>query len=281
MKLLNFIKKYTNWHLKNLIKLFESRLHKMQEHSFVRLFNLMLTLKGKNDQIKYDTHLKRYLIENSKRKLIFQNKKQAVHSYKNGLNRRAAEIGQAYMLNEINFLEGDYVVDCGANVGDLLLFFELNKILINYIGIEPSPKEYSCLEENAKNHRTFNVGLWNEKIEKTFYLSSDDADSSLIPPANFDSKFKINCERLDNLQIDAPIIKLLKLEAEGAEPEVIEGAKNILNRIEFISADLGPERGKNNLETYSQVTNFLYKYNFSLLKINPGRLSILYKNNNF
>ena len=53
--------------------------------------------------------------------------------------------------------------------------------------------------------------------------------------------------------------------------------KNI--NIEYISADLGPERGVDNLETYSEVTNLLYKNNFSLIKINPERLSVLYKNN--
>lgn len=281
MKLLNLIKQYVNWHLKNLVKIYADRLHHRQKHTFARLFNLMLTLKGSKDKVKYHAGLKQYSIANSEREFIFHNRKQGIHSYKNGLNQRSKEIGQAYMLNEIDFSDGDCVVDCGANVGDLLLFFEFSNISIDYIGIEPSPKEYLCLKENANNHKVFNTGLWDEEVEKVFYISSDGADSSLIAPINFDSKVQIQCMRLDNIQLNAPFIKLLKLEAEGAEPEVIEGAKNILKNIEYISADLGPERGKNNLETYSPVSNFLYKNNFNLIKVNAERLSFLFKNNNF
>jgi len=281
MKLLNLIKQYVNWHLKNLVKIYADHLHHRQKHTFARLFNLMLTLKGSEDKVKYHAGLKQYSIANSKREFIFYNRKQGVHSYKNGLNHRSKEIGEAYMLNEIDFSDGDCVVDCGANVGDLLLFFEFSNISIDYIGIEPSPKECLCLKKNAKNHKVFNTGLWDEEGEKVFYISSDGADSSLIAPINFDSKVEIQCMRLDNIQLNIPFIKLLKLEAEGAEPEVIEGAKNILQNIEYISADLGPERGKNNLETYSPVSNFLYKNNFNLIKMNAERLSFLFKNNNF
>ena len=47
--------------------------------------------------------------------------------------------------------------------------------------------------------------------------------------------------RLDNFNFKK--IKLLKVEAEGAEPEVLLGTAKILKRIEFISVDCGPERG--------------------------------------
>ena len=158
---------------------------------------------------------------------------------------------------------------------------DMAEIYVDYIGIEPSPEEYSCLKENASGHKTLQIALWNEKIEKTFYVDSDGADSSLFVTANFDNEIKIKCNRLDNLQINKTHIKLLKLEAEGAEPEIVEGAREILKKTEFVSADLGPERGINSLETYGPVTDLLYKNNFRLIKINTDRLSILYKNNSF
>ena len=209
------------------------------------------------------------------------NRRYGAINYGNGIDNRAIEIGNAYMLNEINFNKGDCIIDCGANVGDLLLYFDFNKIYVDYIGIEPSPEEYSCLKENASGHKTLQIALWNEKIEKTFYVDSDGADSSLFVTANFDNEIKIKCNRLDNLQINKTHIKLLKLEAEGAEPEIVEGAREILKKTEFVSADLGPERGINSLETYGPVTDLLYKNNFRLIKINTERLSVLYKNNSF
>ena len=272
---------YINWHLKYLSKLFEKYLYKKPNRSYVKLFNLMLFLKRNHDRLHYDEIQNRYIIKNSKKELIFMNRKYGVDNYRNGLDNRAIEIGNAYMLNEINFNKGDCIIDCGANVGDLLLYFDFNKIYIDYIGIEPSPEEYSCLKENASGHKTLQIALWNEEIEKKFYVDSDGADSSLFMPANFENGIKINCNRLDNLQFNKTHIKLLKLEAEGAEPEIIEGASEILKKTEFVSADVGPERGINSLETYGPVTDLLYKNNFRLIKINTDRLSILYKNNSF
>ena len=52
-------------------------------------------------------------------------------------------------------------------------------------------------------------------------------------------------------------IKLLKLEAEGYEPEILLGANKILDKIEYIAIDGGYERGKNSEETLSSQLNFL------------------------
>jgi len=257
--LINLFKNYINWHIKNLVKLLTDNLYKKNKDSYVKSLNFIFWFKGINDRIKYNNKENRFIIKNSKIAFVFKNKKQGVHSYKNGLDARAIEIGKAYMLNEIDFMENDFVVDCGANVGDLLLYFKHKNFKINYLGIEPSPEEHSCLEINAKDYTHSNIGLWNKKAKKTFFISSDGADSSLITPSTFDSKIDIICDRLDNLLSDNKNVKLLKLEAEGAEPEVLDGASTILRNIEYISADLGPERGVDNLETYSEVTNFFTK----------------------
>ena len=60
-------------------------------------------------------------------------------------------------------------------------------------------------------------------------------------------------------------IKLLKLEAEGYEPEILQGCQNNLENIEYISADLGPERGLSNQCTIVEVTNFLICKDFKTI----------------
>ena len=50
---------------------------------------------------------------------------------------------------------------------------------------------------------------------------------------------------LDSLSIDTPI-KVFKVEAEGYEPEVLEGAIETLKLVEYVTVDFGAERGKNN-----------------------------------
>ncbi len=87
----------------------------------------------------------------------------------------------------------------------------------------------------------------------------------------------MNAERLDSF-IDKNI-KLLKLEAEGGELEVLEGAGEKINKINYISADLGPERGVNQESTFVPVSNFLNQKNFSLIEYNANRFTALFKNN--
>ena len=73
-------------------------------------------------------------------------------------------------------------------------------------------------------------------------------------------------------------IKLLKLEAEGAEPEALAGCEKLLKNIEYISADLGFERGANEESTIEDVTNFLLSRNFRLVKFELPRVVALFVN---
>ena len=83
--------------------------------------------------------------------------------------------------------------------------------------------------------------------------------------------------RLDGLLPDQPI-KLLKLEAEGAEPEAIAGCAGLLGSIEYISADLGFERGVAETSTLGAVTNFLVPRGFEIVANGRKRLTVLYRN---
>ena len=74
-------------------------------------------------------------------------------------------------------------------------------------------------------------------------------------------------------------IKLLKLEAEGGEPEVLLGSSTILNHIEFISADLGFERGLNSESTLPAVSNFLLPMGFRFVDLSKNRLVSLFSSN--
>ena len=88
---------------------------------------------------------------------------------------------------------------------------------------------------------------------------------------------KVQTRRLDALLPDTRI-KLLKLEAEGAEPEAIEGCRGILPRIEYISADVGFERGVEQTNTMAPVTNYLLANGFELVDVGQKRLVALYRN---
>ena len=71
------------------------------------------------------------------------------------------------------------------------------------------------------------------------FLNPEGADSSLVYFGS-DSSVEVNTKTLDSFKY--PQIKLLKIEAEGAELEVLQGSVDTLSNVEYISVDYGPER---------------------------------------
>ena len=75
-------------------------------------------------------------------------------------------------------------------------------------------------------------------------------------------------------------IKLIKLEAEGFEPEILQGLKKHLNLIEYITIDCGFERGIKLESTIAVCSNYLIKNNFKMIDFNTRlhRVVALFKN---
>jgi FkbM family methyltransferase len=240
------------------------------------MFNLRAVLKGVDARIRYDAERRVLIARSGPYTLHFRHEAQAYYACKRGIARRIELLRDTYFLTQIELRPGDLVVDCGANVGELKLCVSGEGQGVDYIGIEPSPLEYKCLEENAAPSTTYNVGLWDSDSQLDFYLSSQMADSSLIEPPEYDEIVSVPARRLDSLLPDRKI-RLLKLEAEGAEPEAIAGCEGILDNIDYISADLGFERGVGQTSTLAEVTNFLLDRGFELVANGRKRLTVLYR----
>jgi FkbM family methyltransferase len=241
------------------------------------LFNLRALMRGIDTRMHYRESERVFVARSARYELSFRHEAQAYYACKRGIVRRTEILGDTYFLPRIRFRPGDLVVDCGANVGELKYYFLENGLEVEYVGIEPSPLEYRCLVENVAPSKTHNVGLWDSDGELEFYVSSQMADSSLIEPPEFDEVIKVPTRRLDGL-LEGQTIKLLKLEAEGAEPEAIAGASGILANIEYVSADLGFERGVEQTSTLGEVTNFLLGNGFEIVANGRKRLTVLYRN---
>ena len=76
-------------------------------------------------------------------------------------------------------------------------------------------------------------------------------------------------------------VKLLKLEAEGFEPEILIGAGDRIKDIEYIAIDGGYERGIDEQQTFTTLTNFLINNSFEIADIYFPRYRALFKNLNF
>lgn len=266
--------------LKEFYFLFVYFIKSRKGNSFAFFFNLRSLFLKNGVRVNYKKGLYK-ITDNYFPNIVKRSTNESVlfNSYKNGFIKRAEELERCYQLDRINFKNKDLILDCGANHGDLKLWFDLKKIEINYIGFEPDPEEFDNLKKNVFPSKVFNIGLWHKDTENIFYLSRFNADSSFLEPSTFEKKIIVPSKRLENF-IHQPV-KLLKLEAEGAEPEVLHGIGDKIISIEYVTADVGFERGLKQESTIAPVTNYLLEKNFEIIGVGKGRLSVLYRNKLF
>lgn len=209
------------------------------------------------------------------RKIYYQNKRISRVISKEGFIFEL--LFNSYCLNKIDFKDNDVILDCGANVGELNFSFSFRGLKINYFGFEPDSETFKCLEKNKinGNEKLYNVALSNSNGKEKLYLDRIGGNSSIVyfGSQNFEI---VNLTTLDSLNLPNEI-KLLKLEAEGYEPEILEGAINTLKKVEFVSVDFGAERGEKNENTIVKVNDLLLKNKFSLVDFSNFRLIGLYK----
>ena len=150
-------------------------------------------------------------------------------------------------------------------------------MILNTLDLNQIKKTYECLVKNdtSEQNEYYEIALSNLSGQLNFYLDNEGGNSSL-EDFGADEKVVVDTKKLDDY--DFKNIKLLKIDAEGHEPEVLVGALNTLNEIQYISVDFGAERGIKQENTIPEVNNLLYSNNFELVKFSKYRLIGLYKN---
>lgn len=181
------------------------------------------------------------------------------------------------------------IIDVGANLGEYS-----QKILnsfpnLNYILFEPQEEIFNkCLKkfENQTNIRIYNFGLYSENIEKNIYQSGNKHGIASI----YDRKHEINddvkydfqksnlikLKRFDKLGLKIDNIKLIKIDVEGAELEVLKGFGEYLKKTFLIQFEWGRAQldSKNSFLEYWEI---LSKYGFEIYRIHPGGIKKIRK----
>jgi FkbM family methyltransferase len=205
-----------------------------------------------------------------------------VNRYRNGIGAFLDKLAEEYMLPRIGFAKGDWVIDCGANIGEVSTWLQRRHAGINVIAVEPEKLEADCADLNVfgGEAQTVRKALWNEETELTFFQKGETADGSVFEIEDYTGKTTIRTIMLDDLLRERGVrhVRLLKLEAEGAEPEILLGAQASLENIDFIAADCGPERGLQQTETASDIINFLLPRGFEIVEMKFHRVVCLLRN---
>jgi FkbM family methyltransferase len=126
---------------------------------------------------------------------------------------------------------GDVVVDVGANIGDTVLTAAARVGSSGrVIAIEPHPRTFAFLRENVALNHADNVQLLNVAVGAapgTARFSDDRRDDM---NRIGDGGLEVAVETLDHLVSSDKPIALMKVDVEGYEKFVFEGAPSVLRR---------------------------------------------------
>lgn len=139
-------------------------------------------------------------------------------------------------MDELRFLRdylkpADRVVDVGANVGETVLTAAVGVGPEGHVtGIEPHPRTFQFLRDNVRLNRVTNVELINSAVGSTsgVVTFSDDRCDDMNRVGG--GELRVPVERLDALVTDRRPVALLKVDVEGYERFVFEGAPALLSR---------------------------------------------------
>lgn len=160
--------------------------------------------------------------------LYYLNRLHKGHNLKNG-----------WVYLDVGASWGSYVIPSSRQVGPEGLV----------IAIEPNPKSYRELNEIVKylhleNVMTYGVAAWNEDTDIKLYLGKKAALSSVKTEYQTDRVINVMAVRMDTLigELDLTV-DALKVDVEGAEVEVLDGAREILKTVQWVTVELHGEPG--------------------------------------
>ncbi|HEV7310010.1 FkbM family methyltransferase [Ensifer sp.] len=256
----------------------QSLIEGISNRQFVRLANSTSSLKGHRHRIAMNDNDSMITLSDGKNELNIC-RRDRLWLYKRGIDARLKQLNESYLLHRITGpLDGAFI-DCGANVGELGAYSRSRGL--EYHAFEPEPLEADCCDLNNFGGRreTNRFGLWSSDGELTFYSKPNTADGSLFETDEYVDQFKIKVRSLDSFAAEAGIRKVavLKIEAEGAEPEILAGAYETLKSTAYVTVDCGFEKGVNKESTLVPVFNILLDSGFEAIEWNPQRVTALFK----
>jgi len=186
--------------------------------------------------------------------------------YLGGVSTKCADLAWQYGHGEVYKVEeGDTVIDIGANCGEYAMHCASRGATV--YALEADPRVFVPLTLNVRAWpaiRAFNLAVWNENRNIEIFSSPGTADSSAIRPETVETVFVQRAVTLDSFAEIMGIgdIKVIKCDAEGGEPEVLQGAAACLRRARYVAFDCGPER--QGQPTFDESLEILRRYGFEL-----------------
>ncbi len=150
---------------------------------------------------------------------------------------RSGEFYEVHDLITLQELIGpcDTVIDVGANIGNHALFFATHLPARRVVAFEPIPETFEMLRRNIdlnnKSHVVCAEALGVGHSNGAARISFQDRANTGLTSLSMDAEGSIRIIRLDDWFADFPHhIDLIKIDVEGFELNVLQGAQDLLKR---------------------------------------------------
>ena len=198
---------------------------------------IMLVKEGKSFSDKLKIFISVLSLGKYKPQVFLENKDGVFFVRRNSADLwMLSTLGEFDMRKYFSLSEGTFL-DIGANVGKYSIIISKQiKDKGKVFSFEPEPSNLIALKRNIKLNKAKNITIIpfacsNKKAKLEFYLNENNSGGhSLVNKSN--NKISVDADTLDNIIKENNIknIKLIKIDVEGAEMQVFEGAKETLKK---------------------------------------------------
>lgn len=132
---------------------------------------------------------------------------------------------------------GDYVLDIGANIGDHTIAYS-DWVSVNgkVYAFECGYEANACLRNNTRGRENvviFDTALWSGDGWLNFNEDNNNFGASFVAKSNVSSHDSpVKCIDLDSMKLSK--VDFMKIDAEGAETEILRGAEGTIGKFKPI-----------------------------------------------
>jgi len=162
-----------------------------------------------------------------------------------GARMRGRVLRKYSMPGHVEVETGDTVVDVGAFIGEFAR--PAGEIGERIVAVEPDTRNAAALRRNLAHLPESEVvekAAWHETGDREFQVAGDPSEGSILEVDSDDVTDVVTLEatRVDDLADSLALdgIDYLKIEAEGAEPEALQGVGEL--EVPKVAVECAPER---------------------------------------